>query len=308
MSSMLANFHFIRPVWLLLLPLATGLWWLWQRYADPLRGWRQQIAPALLHYLVVGPQAASRGPGVLLLVGWILLIVAIAGPTWRLEPSPFAEDATPLLIVLKAGSSMEQADPPPSRLERARLKIADLAKARMGQPLGLIAYAGSAHLVLPPTRDTAVVTSMAADISPAIMPAPGDRLDLALREAGRILAEGQQGGSIVVVADAVATDSQLLYAVQNELSIPVQFLAINSAGSRENKGLLAAATALKAKVEPLRIDGSDIAAIVRRAAGASVLSGDAPSNQWHEAGYWLVPLLGLLVLNGFRREKIEGEV
>ena len=61
---------------------------------------------------------------------------------------------------------MESPDPAPSRIERAHLKIADLADIRKGQPLGLIAYAGSSHLVLPPTRDTAVVAQMAAEISP----------------------------------------------------------------------------------------------------------------------------------------------
>ena len=71
----------------------------------------------------------------------------------------------------------------------ARLKIADFAAERTGQPLGLVAYAGSAHLVLPPTRDTSVVATMAAEISPAIMPKRGDDLAGALvarrADAGR---------------------------------------------------------------------------------------------------------------------------
>ena len=153
-----------------------------------------------------------------------MAIVAIAGPTWRLEPSPFADDVTPLMILLKADVSMMQPDPAPSRLERARLKIADLGEARKGQPLGLIAYAGSAHLVLPPTRDTATVAQMAAEISPDIMPISGDRLDLALREAVRVLAEGQSGGGIVVLADAV--DTCLLYTSgRRDLRSPRRFAA-----------------------------------------------------------------------------------
>ncbi len=54
MTAILNNFHFIRPGWLLLIPIAIGLWWLWQRRADPLRGWRAQIEPELLEALVVG--------------------------------------------------------------------------------------------------------------------------------------------------------------------------------------------------------------------------------------------------------------
>lgn len=306
MSRMLDNFHFIRPAWLLLTPLAIGLWWLWQRQSDPLRGWREQIAPELLEALVVGRESGKSGSAWWLLVAWLVAIIAIAGPTWRLEPSPFAADATPLMILLKAGVSMMQPDPAPSRLERARLKIADLGEARKGQPLGLIAYAGSAHLVLPPTRDTAIVAKMAAEIGPEIMPTPGDRVDLALQEAARVLAEGKQGGSIVVLADAVDTEPAALAALRKDISIPVQFLAINSPESSQNDSLRAAAKTLGADVEPITVEDQDIAAIVRNAASAPVAKRGEQSERWQEAGYWLVPLLGMVVLVSFRREEQAG--
>ncbi|NTV87831.1 MAG: VWA domain-containing protein [Burkholderiaceae bacterium] len=301
------SLHFIRPGWLLLAPLAVALWWLWQRRSDPLRGWREQIAPDLLEALVVGRESIKSGNARWLLVAWLVAIVAIAGPTWRLEPSPFADDVTPLMILLKADVSMMQPDPAPSRLERARLKIADLGEARKGQPLGLIAYAGSAHLVLPPTRDTATVAQMAAEISPDIMPISGDRLDLALREAVRVLAEGQSGGSIVVLADAVDTDPAALAALRKEFSIPVQFLAINAPESSQSDSLRAAAKTLGADVEQIDVEGKDIAAIVRHAASAPIAKRGQQGERWQEAGYWLVPLIGLIVLASFRREESEEE-
>ena len=300
MISDLADFHFIRPWFLLLAPPALLLWWLWRRGADPLRGWREQIAPELLAVLVVGQESSLRRSATGLLVAWLVAVFAVAGPTWRLEPSPFTDDASPLMILLKADAGMEQPDLEPSRLERARLKIADLAGARKGQPLGLIAYAGSAHLVLPPTRDTAVVAQMAAEISPDIMPVPGDRLDLALREAARILAEGQQGGSIVVLADAVDADPAAL----QELSLgnPVQFLAVNIQGSSEDDSLRAAARILDAGVEALDIKDRDVAAIVRHSARTPSAMQGEQGGRWQEAGYWLVPLLAVIVLASCRRE------
>lgn len=307
MTTALDNFHFIRPAWLLLLPIAAGLWWFWQRYSDPLRGWREQISADLLEFLAVDKKSAYKQSSTWLLIGWLLTIVAIAGPTWRLEPSPFADDATPLIIVLKADITMEQQDLAPSRLEYARLKIADLAEARKGQPLGLIAYAGSAHLVLPPTRDTVIVAQMAREISPAIMPTPGDRLDLAIGEAAGVLLEGKQGGSIVVMADTVDINQQMLKKVQTDGAVPLQFLAITGYGSAADPMLLSAAGILNAAVEPLTVDDSDVAAIIRRASGRSLPGQDDLSNQYQDAGYWLVPLLCLLVLGGFRREKRSGE-
>jgi Ca-activated chloride channel homolog len=298
-------FHFIRPGWLLLAPLAIGLWWLWQRRSDPLRGWREQIDPDLLAALVTGGDAAKSGLARWILAAWVVGIFAIAGPTWRLEPSPFADDATPLIILLKADLSMETPDPAPSRLERAKLKIADLAEARKGRPLGLIAYAGSAHLVLPPTRDTAVVARMAAEIAPDIMPMAGDRLDFALREAARILGEGSQGGGIVVLADSVDTEKALLDPLKKELGLPIQFLAINAPDSSQDASLRAAAKSLGAAVAAIDVEGEDIAAIVRRASGAPLAKAGAQGERWQEAGYWLVPLVALVLLLLFRREATE---
>jgi len=300
-------FHFIRPGWLLLAPLAIGLWWLWQRRADPLRGWRGQIEPELLDALTTGKEALKSGPARWILAAWLVAIIAIAGPTWRLEPSPFADDATPLIILLKADLSMDTPDPAPSRLERAKLKISDLAEARKGQPLGLIAYAGSAHLVLPPTRDTAIVARMAAEISPGIMPVAGDRLDLALREAARVLGEGSQGGGIVVIADSIDTEASLLDPLKKELGLPVHFLAINAPKSSQDATLRAAAKDLGADVAALDVEGQDIAAIVRRASGAPLAKAGAQGERWQEAGYWLVPLVALVLLSSFRKEA-NGEV
>lgn len=305
MSGWISNFHFIRPEAFFLLPLVLAVWWFWQRSSDPLRGWRQQMDPALLKALLVGKDSPVHGPVFLLLVGWLVAVVAIAGPTWRLEPSPFAEDATPLMILLKADVSMDTQDPAPSRMERAVLKINDLAEARKGQPLGLIAYAGSAHLVLPPTRDTGVVAGMADEISPAIMPVPGDRLDLALSEAAKILSDGGNGGSILVIADTVDTDPTTLSSFRSSFNFPIQFLQIQAPDAPRDASLPDAAKTLRAGTEMLSVDDSDVAAIVRRARSTPTTQSGEGGDRWEETGYWFLPLLGLILLASFRREKGE---
>lgn len=307
MNDWFGTFHFIRPGAWLLAPLAVGLWWLWRRRVDPLRGWREQVEPELLEALLVG-SGSGRSPAHRsargLLAAWLLAILALAGPTWRLEPSPFADDATPLVLLLETDAHMEQPGAVPARLERARLKIADLAGARAGQPLGLIAYAGSAHLVLPPTRDTDVVASMAAELSPDVMPVQGNRLDLALREAARVLDDGRAGGSLVVLAGRVDLEPDELRALRQELAFPVQVLSINEPGSPQDEELRAAARALGAAVETLDLEDADVEALVRRAARAPTFQRGEDGGRWQEAGYWLLPLLALLVVASFRREEI----
>src|SRR5262249_62142463 len=94
------------------------------------------------------------------------------GRGWQQAASPFAQAARPGMFVLKVTPSMLGRDLAPTRLDRAREKMADLLKLREGVPTGLVAYAGSAHLVLPPTPDAAVIAAMAAALAPAGTPGP----------------------------------------------------------------------------------------------------------------------------------------
>jgi Ca-activated chloride channel family protein len=228
-------------------------------------------------------------------------VVAVAGPTWRPEASPFADDPVPVILVLYAGESMDLADLAPSRMERARLKIADFAAERKGQPLGLIAYSGSAHLVLPPTRDTPVVAAMAAEIGPEVMPRPGNDLAAALRLAARTL--GESGGSIVVLADGAPSGEELAWQeFRNETPWPVHFLAVARPETPEWESLKDAATALRASITQLTPDATDVLSLVRRTAKAPVaVAAAAEGFQWAEAGWWLVPVIAVLSLGAFRR-------
>ncbi len=299
--SFLGDFHFIRPAWLLLSPVVVWFWWMGRKTQDPLRGWRAAMDRDLLGALTVGADKRSRWRGAGLLIAWLLAVVAVAGPTWRPEPSPFADDPVPVMLVLKAGETMERSDLLPSRMERARLKVADFAAARKGQPLGLVTYAGSAHLVLPPTRDTSVVATMAAEISPAIMPRKGDDLVAALQLAELTL--GNAGGSIVVIADMVPEGSENgLADFHADSRVPVYLLGIARADTPEWDSLQSAASPLGTQVTPMTPDSADVAALVKRTATAPVAGGDAGEGiRWAEAGWWLVPVIALLSLLDFRR-------
>lgn len=303
MTDLIANFNFIRPAALVLLPVAALLWWLLKRNEDALCGWRSQIDADLLSALTTGADTKSMTQTTWMFVAWSIATIAIAGPTWQIEPSPFADDATPLMILLKADVSMDTTDLEPSRLERAKLKIADLAEARKGQPLGLIAYAGSAHLVLPPTRDTAIVSQMANEISPEVMPKSGDQLDLAIHEAARALGDGGQGGSVLIVADSVSASLESIQSSLKESPLSVQFLIVTTGESNETEGdIQQVAKQLGANATQLAIDDTDIARVISIATRTPLSATGTDGERWQEAGFWLVPILVLIMLLSFRRE------
>ncbi len=302
MSAFIDNFHLLRPWSLLLGVPAVGLWWLARQAADTTRRWSAVIDPELLRVLVVGGAGAVRlAPHDLLLVGWLVTALAIAGPTWQREPTPFAARAAPVMIVLKVTPSMTTPDLAPTRLDRARQKIADLLKLSDGISAGLIAYSGSAHLVLPPTQDAGVIAGMADALSPAIMPREGDRVAEAIALAAKVLREGGQGGSILVVADTVAP-GQAGALRQLPGHPPVVFFAMAPPTAVEADGNLETAiSALGARKIVATIDDADVQGITRRLADAPAAPVVGEAERWEEAGYWLVPLIALIALLWFRR-------
>jgi Ca-activated chloride channel family protein len=235
------------------------------------------------------------------MLAWLVAAIAIAGPTWRREPSPFADAQPPVMIVLKVAPSMTTTDLAPTRLDRARQKIADLLKRREGGAAGLIAYSGSAHLVLPPTADHEIVLAMAGALAPAIMPREGDRLADAVALAAQVLRDGGRGGSILIVADTVAPGQA--EALEAAKGAPVVFFAVAPAASVEaDKPLQAAVSELGARLVETTIDNDDIAVLLRRLTdrgNATMPPGE--TERWQEAGYWLSFLVAALVLGWFRR-------
>ena len=137
------------------------------------------------------------------------------------------------------------------------------------------------------------------------MPEPGDRLDLALREAGQVLSKGKRGGSIVVLADSVKTDPAELQVLEKDLAYPVQFLAINAPDSTQNDSVRAAAHTLKATIEFISVEDDDIRAIVSSAANTPVAQLGEQGGQWHEAGYWVVPFVGVALLGLIHRQHMQ---
>ncbi|MBW3551681.1 MAG: VWA domain-containing protein [Proteobacteria bacterium] len=151
-----ATLHLLRPhgLWALLaLPLLAGLWQLRRRRASV---WRQAVDPHLLPHLIDGRVEARRNTALWLgVLGYLLAVLALAGPSWRQIEQPLWQTRTPLVIALDLSSASLAGDLPPSRLAQARAKIASLLEARQGGQVGLVVYAGDAFTVAPLTEDAA---------------------------------------------------------------------------------------------------------------------------------------------------------
>ena len=200
---MFEDFHFLQPEWFLaLIPLGLLLW-LVRKPGTADSAWRKVCDIHLLPWLLVHPgKAAARLPQYLLASGWLVAVVALADPVWEKQPQPAFRIQDARVIVLDLSRSMVTPDLKPSRLARARYKVADVLKRSEEGQTGLVAFAGDAFVVSPLTRDTDTIASLLNALDPNLMPVQGSRADLGLLKAGELMQQaGIPRGEILLIAD-----------------------------------------------------------------------------------------------------------
>jgi Ca-activated chloride channel family protein len=298
---MIGDFHFLRPWWLIALPPAAFLIWRIARTQDADWVWRGIVAEHLLPHLFLKRKTHQRiGPLVLLALVWTLVIAALAGPTWKRQPAPFADDTAVLVIVVKVTPSMKTEDVQPDRLTRSVQKIHDLLALRAGARSALIAYAGTAHLVMPLTRDAGIIDTFAAALDPKIMPDDGDDVADALALAHEVVTKSGQSGSILLITDGITPDQQSpLAEVRNHWRVPIRVLA-PLLGGPEIDALKKLARTIDARVLQITADDADIHDLARAAKFVST-AGKGQGDRWQDAGYWVLPLITVLSTLWFRR-------
>ena len=204
---MIDAFHFLRPLWLLTVPLILLIWWLSRREGDHHPRGGEFLAPHLREALTIDRDASDRlraVDGVALVM--LFLAVAAAGPSWRQQLAPWFRETAPLVVAIEVTDSMRSNELLPTRLDRARYELIDLVRARTGSRTALIAYAGSAHIVMPPTRDVRVLRSFRESLDPAIMPVDGTRPAEVLPVARRLLGDDAPRSTLLFVNDGFAGD------------------------------------------------------------------------------------------------------
>jgi Ca-activated chloride channel family protein len=197
------QFHFLQPLWFLaLLPLAVLVWRVYQP-ANSDNAWHRVVDARLLPHLLVTPGSrSSRLPVWLLAAGWLLAVIALANPVWEKQPQPVYRNQAARMVVLDLSRSMLTPDLKPSRLVRARYKVADILRHSEEGQTGLVVFAGDAFAVSPLTSDSDTIQALLESLEPVLMPVQGSRADLGLLKAGELLRQaGITRGDILLVAD-----------------------------------------------------------------------------------------------------------
>ena len=290
-------FHFLRPEYLLLLLPAWALvWWLLKQQTDE-KKWQQVIEPKLLKHLLVHPKenrSKLATPWHLAIV-LTLIVLALSGPSWKLKESPFTKDDMKIALLVSVKESMLSSDIQPSRLERTTIKIADLLEERSDTQTALIAYSGTAHLVLPLTSDHSIINTFSQALDVNIMPLEGDNIKEALLLANKEL--NVKGSTVIVLTDSVSPSSVKLAKKEGfDETMNVIFWQIASKELSRESDFKSAASFLSGHYVPYGADGSDVAVVSSLIDKSFKNAEQDDKSKYEDGGYTLIPIIFLLLL------------
>ena len=200
----MADFHFIRPLWLLAIIALIFALYLLKKYRVNQSGWHQLLPAHLSKVLVDGSAKAQSLSLTFPFIIGLLAIVALAGPTWKKLPQPVYQLARGSVMIMDMSYSMYATDISPNRLTRARYKAIDLLDQLNEGEIGLIAYAGDAFTISPLTEDINNIKLLLPSLSPDLMPALGSNPFSALTLANDMLKNaGHIEGDIYWFTDGI---------------------------------------------------------------------------------------------------------
>ena len=328
MEILISEFHFLRPLWLLAIPL---VWWMvfllrkkwWQK-----GNWDREVEPHLLEFLATSHSQHKRKllPWVMSLAGTLLLL-SLAGPVWLKKPQPLIKKSHARVLVLDLSFSMLAADVKPTRIDRVRFKLEDLLNNFSEGETALVGYAGEAFVISPLTHDANTISALLPGLHPNIMPVPGSRADLGVELASDLLSRsiGSQGHIILVtdgieeseitaVKNASGTNEFSILAVGTEAGSPIALAAGGFLKDRNGaivipklnlKPLRKLANQVNGELTVLSPDDRDVNQIIAAETSEGIYTEDEKqrtTDKWNEEGPWLLlivlPLTALLFRRG----------
>ena len=328
--SLIDNFHFLRPIWLLaLIPVLLFFVAMW-RVNSVVTAWDKAIDKNLLPYLLDRSKNASqRTPLILLFAAWALSILALAGPVWEQLPQPVQKKEDALVIVFDLSLSMFAPDHSPNRLDLAKRKLRDILALREEGQTALVVYAGDAHTVTPLTDDVVTIEALVPSLSPNIMPLfgskPVEAIELAIglldgTDASRgkvlLMTDGISGFDEELLITELFADNDyelLIMGIGTEEGAPIRtndgnFLT-DEAGAliipTLNKNVLQSlANRVSGRYHDIQLADSDLAFLL---SDFELLDEDQMSDVeeefdvWYEFGPWLLLLVLPIAAMSFRR-------
>lgn len=213
-SDFAESFLFLRPAWLLAIPvLLLWLWALSKRAQSA--GWARYLPAQNIAALRV--QTPARVYYRYFIAPLVIGCIAMAGPALTSNPTDVANSGHARVLLFDLSPSLLARDIKPDRLTQARYKTIDLLRQHTDGDIALLVYAKSVFQVTPLTDDPATIEALIPTLHPDIMPVAGSNTEAAVAAAIDLLQAAEStSADILLITDGIA-DS----AIQNLKRLPL---------------------------------------------------------------------------------------
>lgn len=120
---------------------------------------------------------------VFFILSYLCFVIALADPQIGTKLEEVKREGVDIIVALDVSNSMLAEDIKPNRLEKAKHELDNFIDLLQGDRIGLIAFAGMAHLVCPLTLDYGAAKLFLQMMDPDLIPVQGTALEDAIRTA-----------------------------------------------------------------------------------------------------------------------------
>lgn len=189
-------------------------------------------APAMVAALGASVNLRGRRLAVRLwLIAVALLVLSLARPQWGTRSETVEQQGIQVMVALDVSESMLAEDVKPSRLDRAKLEIADLMNRMGGDEIGLVLFSGAAFIQFPLTSDYAVARSFLESARPGVISRGGTAIGDAIRSALTGFDQRRPGQKVIVIftdGEDRESDAAAVAAEANDQGVRVYTVGMGS--------------------------------------------------------------------------------
>ncbi len=178
-----------------------------------------------------------RQKAILFVLAYIMLVTALADPQIGTRLEDVKQKGIDIIVALDVSLSMQAEDIKPNRLEKAKYEINKLIDMLHGDRIGLVAFAGIAHVQMPLTLDYAASRMFLRMMDTRLIPLPGTDIAGAIETAARafnrkdnkhkvliIITDGEEHeADPVKAAEEAAREGVIIYTIGlgSEQGVPI---------------------------------------------------------------------------------------
>ena len=174
------------------------------------------VDASLLSRLVSPRAVGQRRKKIRLLVwGLIFLMIALAQPRWGFQWEDLRQRGVDIVVALDVSNSMLATDIKPSRLERAKHKVADMLRMLKGDRVGLVAFAGTSFLHCPLTLDYQAAEMFLGALDTDLIPVQGTAIGHAINTSINAFSTVEKKSKVIIlITDGEDHEGTALKALQ----------------------------------------------------------------------------------------------